>query len=212
MSKPKRKEQVRYLCIVHGQQERMYFRHLQSLIEDKGRRNVVFSIQEGDRFLMERVLKQVKYSGVYVFDHDLDDDGFRDNIEKCQELSKKRFHAKVVVAHAYSNICFDLWLLLHKTSFNNPQMAPSGYHHHVRTEFGLEKNANIKSADSMKKILRVVSLEDVISAIGRVERIREGKIQTDGVNIGEYRCYDNPDLSIHEFIKSVLVECGIMRV
>lgn len=78
----------------------------------------------------------------------------------------------------------------------------------VRKVYALDPEADIKNRDVIEKILDQIILDDVKEAIRRADRIRTGKLECDGFYICSEVCYDNPDFSIHEFLKDVLIDCG----
>lgn len=202
-----------YYCICEGQQESMYLKHIASLINDFPRKVVAFKCIEGD--VLEMKVNYVEYDNVALFDHDLRKERFeksialcdkimRDNAKKGKKKDAKKFY------HAYSNLNFDLWMLLHKQNYSRMVSANDAYVADVRRAYGLVKDADIKDMKVIEAMLKQISLDDVKNAIGRAEKIRDAKLLEDGKKVGNSICYENPDLSIHEFLKCVLVDCGEM--
>ena len=71
-----------------------------------------------------------------------------------------------------------------------------------------------KNEDNFKRCRGKLTLEDVIAAIKRAEVIMSNN-KKDGRKMISYKGYpyyqDNPALSIHEPIKEILAECGIIN-
>jgi len=119
----------------------------------------------------------------------------KQNIQLCNQLNNankptKRKKGKYTY-HAFSNINFDLWLILHKEDFNRSVFKNDAYVPDVRRIYGLQPSENIKCENSIKKILTQITLEDVKSAIQRAEIIRKRKIDADKMFIGSTVYYQN---------------------
>jgi len=199
-------QRVQYFCVCEGDQERRYLKHLASLLK-----GVTFTAVQGRP---EKVLKTtVSYDRVIFFDHDGQDGEFRKAFEICAN-EEKRWNSnskKQDFIHcypAYSNLNFDLWLILHSEDFTKAVTDNKAYQKDVRRIFELHRDADIKSEASMNKILSRITLMDVKNAIRRAEAIRGKKVHGDEKRLSGHICYDNPDFSIHEFLKTVFEECG----
>ncbi len=170
----------KYFCICEGQQEKMYLSHLSSLLNQSRQKTVTFECVVGN---IEQCNKEDK-----IF-------------QKSRKAEKKRFY------HAYSNINFDLWLILHKEDFRKTHRTNDAYIADVKRIFNILSDS-IKSKKDMKAILKAITLEDVKNAIIRAENIRKAKEDCDIIGNKEYIVYDNPDFSIHLFLKRVLQDSG----
>ena len=115
------------------------------------------------------------------------------------------------IYHAYSNVNFDLWLILHKQDYNKRVSKNDAYINDVRRVYGLKRADDIKSEDVINKILGQITLKDVKEAIKRAENIRIIKEESDSKNIFNTLIYENPDFSIHEFLRFVLEDSGDLR-
>ena len=186
-----------YLCVCNGQQEEMYLERLSFLLKT-GRRYVTFKFRQG---LPGKVFKEkrIKYDKAIFFDHDGKIEAFRDALNVC---------IKAKCSHAYSNRNFALWLLLHKQDFTSNVNDNRAYIKDIRNAFKLSKEADIKNNKVIEQILKQITLSDVKDAIRRAQWIRGQKLPGDAERIGSIIYYDNPDLSIHEFIIKVFSECG----
>jgi hypothetical protein len=199
-----------YLCICEGQQEEMYLAHVASLLKKFPNRVVKFNTMIDKPYRLNKTYEE--YDNAALFDYDLNEVEFRKNIECCDQLNNankptKRKKGKYTY-HAFSNVNFDLWLILHKEDFNRSVSSNSAYQADVKRIYGLGSSENIKSKSAIEKILQQITLEDVKSAISRADKIRSEKMEADKMIIGSTVCYPNPDFSIHEFLKVVLKDCG----
>lgn len=69
------------------------------------------------------------------------------------------------------------------------------YDHAALFDYDFRKDRFKKSIEKCDKLMR--------------DNAKKGK-KKDAQKVGDSICYDNPDLSIHEFVKMVLVDCGEM--
>lgn len=199
-----------YLVVCDGKQEQMYLEHLAKLIKDFPRKVVKFNSFVDSPYRLKK--RYEEYDSAALFDYDFNDVEFKKNIEFCDGFNKKLKPTKRKtgkhVYHAYSNVNFDLWLILHKANFCQSVSTNNAYVSEVRKIYGLGHMDNIKGEDVIKKILDQVTLDNVKAAIKRADNIRKNKIETDGFKICNTILYPNPDFSIHEFLKVVLQDSG----
>lgn len=186
-----------YFCICAGQQEELYLKRLSHLLQTDVRR-VTFIPKKGQPGDI-RKQKHIQYDKAVLFDHDGKPDEFCKALEFC---------GKVKCNHAYSNLNFDLWLLLHKKDFSKCVNSNKAYVKEVRDAYDLDNDADIKKRKVVEAIVEKITLSEVKDAVRRAERIRSQKLPEDAKDIFGVTCYDNPDLSIHEFIVKVFDECG----
>lgn len=202
-----------YLCICEGQQERMYFDHLAKLIKDFPKKVVKFNTFIDSPHRLEK--RYEEYDSAAIFDYDFNETEFYRNIEICNQLNKKlkptKRNSGRHIYHAYSNVNFDLWLILHKQDYNKRVSKNDAYINDVRRVYGLKRADDIKSEDVINKILGQITLKDVKEAIKRAENIRIIKEESDSKNIFNTLIYENPDFSIHEFLRFVLEDSGDLK-
>lgn len=199
-----------YLCLCEGQQEIMYLNHVASLIKDFPRKVVKFQCVEDAPYRLSK--RYEDYDSAALFDFDFNESEFKKNIQICDELNKqfqptKRKTGRKIY-HAYSNVNFDLWLILHKEDCNGCVYKNNGYIRDVRRIYGLSSTDNIKHEDVIQKILKQITLSDVQQAIRRAQRIRRDKDPSDGIVVRNTVYYSNPDFSIHDFLIEVLTASG----
>lgn len=194
---------VNYFCVVEGQQEALYIRHLSKLLNQLSKRKINFNVKTGKLKDIEK--NNVDYDAVLIFDYDFKYVEFERNLSGCVNLNKKNKRTKRNIYHAYSSACFDLWLILHKKYFDRPVSKAQGYINEVRRTFNLDSEADIKSEKIIEDILNQITLDDVKKAVERAEEICQKKLPSDAININGEVYYPNLDFSIHKFIK-ILIE------
>lgn len=196
---------------VEGNQELLYFKHLKAILdrndpsktlvvqyEDVGGSSPLVVVQRAQR---ARSSGAQKISA--VFDHDNKEDEFCKALHLC---SRKH------IWPSYSNMNFDLWLLLHKAPFTKPVNSTDEYKDYVRAAYQLDRHADIKSETIQRRILAQIDLSDVLHAIRRAEDIRLMKdacqktARTTACGLDE-PCYENPDLLIRQHVKNLICEC-----
>ena len=191
----------------------MYFDHLAKLIKDFPKKVVKFNTFIDSPHRLEK--RYEEYDSAAIFDYDFNETEFYRNIEICNQLNKKlkptKRNSGRHIYHAYSNVNFDLWLILHKQDYNKRVSKNDAYINDVRWVYGLKRADDIKSEDVINKILGQITLKDVKEAIKRAENIRIIKEESDSKNIFNTLIYENPDFSIHEFLRFVLEDSGDLR-
>lgn len=120
---------------------------------------------------------------------------------------------KVTYILGYSNLTFELWLILHKINLDRMFDSRQSYLAYIKTAFDLKFSSltEYKKARNFKKILDQLTLEDVKVAIRRAQDIR-GRNRNNQIMSAKFSyeyCTKNPDLSIQEIIAKVLVETGV---
>ena len=122
-----------YLCYFEGNQEEKYFRHFSRLIKNNFE-NVTIKFNKVEKLKILQTSSTL-IPKVAVFDYDNNKKEFQDKIKICKK-------GKIYIA--YSNLNFDLWLLLHKIPFNKIVTNNDDYIDYIRKEYGLEKMIILK--------------------------------------------------------------------
>ena len=114
----------------------------------------------------------------------------------------------------YSNLTFELWMILHKMDFYAPVNDKTKYLQPIQKAFDekFEDFQYFKQEDTFKRCLNKLTIEDVKCAIKRAEKIardnkKNSKVLVSHCNYSYYR--ENPSMSINEVVKKIIVECGI---
>ncbi len=79
---------------------------------------------------------------------------------------------------AYSNISFELWILLHKTNCFQSFISNKGYLKLINSNFNqnYSRLREYKKEDNFKRLLNNLNLDDVFQAIIRAKKINERNI------------------------------------
>ena len=121
-----------YRCFVEGQQEQMYLKHLEGLINQYPLKVISFNTSIGDA--QSIATSYLDYDHACLFDFDFKKEQFERNIKLCNKYDKvslKKSERRRVYS-AYSNVCFDLWLLLQKKDYTAQVYSTDAYINDVR--------------------------------------------------------------------------------
>lgn len=212
MKNGKPMNRLNYFCVVEGQQEEMYLKRFAELLSDFPRQTVTFNTVINNAEQLRR--SYAEYDKVCLFDHDFKPMEFERSIKTCLELdadTNRRTGQRVW--HAYSSICFDLWLVLHKEFIGRSANSPKEYIPDVIRVYDLPKGADIKQAKVIERIVKQIELEDIKRAVSNVRKIRKDKLPKDKCFIagtsGGFFYYSDPDFSIDIFVEHVMEKMGI---
>lgn len=215
--KPTRK----YYFSVEGETEQWYLKWLQDKINETP--EAVFKVFL-DCPIQKNPLKRVKSLVVtrrteiyHISDYESDEPihvvEFRetmDNMKKAKELGKQ-----VTYKFGYTNLTFDLWIVLHKTDCNGSFAHRRQYLSPINRAFNenFESMAEYKHENNFKRILNQLTLLDVIAAVNRAKFIMQSN-KENGYVLQEYKGYkyykENPSLAIWEVIEKILRDCELM--
>lgn len=136
---------------------------------------------------------------IAVFDYDLNKVDFESKVKLCNET-------RIL----YSNLNFDLWLVLHKKQYRRTVQNNNAYIDEIRNSYNLPNNTNIKAKGNIQKILDKIELIDVKRAIENAEEIMKEKMEEDKIYVKRnFSYYPNPSMSINEFFKELFEDIGI---
>ncbi len=186
-----------YRCFYEGLQEEMYFDHIAKKVKEA---NPNISL----KFKKLAKLKTLEKSStdvpkIAVFDYDLNKVDFESKVKLCNET-------RIL----YSNLNFDLWLVLHKKQYRRTVQNNKAYIDEIRNLYNLSNNTNIKAKGNIQKILDKIELIDVKRAIENAKEIMKEKMEEDKIYVKRnFSYYTNPSMSINEFFKELFEDIGI---
>lgn len=116
----------------------------------------------------------------------------------------------------YSNLTFDLWIILHKIDCRTAITHRKNYVSHLNRAYGenFENMDVYKHEVNFKRCLQKISLSDVIAAISRAKEIMK-RNEENGYVLQQYKGYtyyrENPSLMIWGPIEKILKDCALVR-
>ncbi len=208
-----RKENVQFYLSVDGNTEELYFKWLKERLNSSPNavRTVSFDIKQKKPSSYAKSLSVLTETIAYhVCDKETssisDKEKFKRTLAEMKDIHKIR--PCITYKLAYSNISFELWLLLHKTSCNGIKKTASDYFPNIKKTFSLDGVVSFneyKEEKNFNRVLSQLSLKDVKEAIKRAEEIQQNNaaVQQETVYKGYSFFEDNPSLNIHCLIQKI---------
>lgn len=133
-----------------------------------------------------------------------------DNMKKAQKLGKK-----VKYSLGYSNLTFELWMILHKTECNCRCEDRKKYLKYINKEFAhsFQSIDEYKSEKNFKNCLNKLNLCDVNNAIKRSINIMKDRERDSKLELANGYCYymANPSLEIWVPISQILKDTDLLK-
>ncbi len=216
-----RKPSKKYFFSVEGETEQWYLEWLQDQINacETANYKVKFDIQiEKDPIKRVKRMVVTAKTEIYHFsDYESDEDihvkQFVETMDKMKAACK--LGKQIIYRFGYSNLTFDLWIVLHKTDCNGAFTHRKQYISSINTGYGetFTDMHEYKHEKNFKRCLSKLTLDDVVTAIKRSEQIMNENANR-GYKLHEYKGFsyykENPSLLVWEAIKKILKDCGMV--
>lgn len=212
----KKRAKIQYFGACEGLQEIKYFKRLQFLLNSDENRefDVNFNFENtnggGIVELCKQATKKIRFIDldqakkkekiVAIFDYDFRDNEFKRAISFCN---------KEKVVAAYSNVNFELWLILHRENYQGKISNTNGYHKKLRKIYDLNQKEDIKNEKVIDKILTQIDLDDVKKAIKHAKELEKNSKSANDIYDGMSGHFNQPYLRIYEFIENILSKLKI---
>lgn len=214
-----RKTNNTFYVSVEGETEIRYLDRLQHLINTGNypyNLKIIKKVTDPLSFAKSKNIGFNEYPFYHVCDYESNNEEdyqrflkFIDNVSDASKIVKSGYKL------AYTNFCFELWLILHKKKFTKSCVNKKKYLDQINQTFQLNCKSwsEIKKEDVMNKILQTIEIEDVIFAINNAKEIMSD-------NVDKYQLIghrhtkfykENPSLNVHEFIELVLKRCKVLE-
>lgn len=217
----KLKQTKKYHFSVEGETEQWYLKWLQNLINETPESELKVSfdcpVQKNPLKRAKSIVVTGKTDIYHISDYESDEDvhvrEFRetmDNMKLAKDLGKQ-----INYKFSYSNLTFDLWIVLHKSNCNGLITHRRLYLQPINRTFGenFENMADYKHENNFKRILGQLTLQNVKDAVDRSKQIMK-RNEENGYILQEYKGYryyrENPALAVWEVIERVLKDCGLV--
>lgn len=211
-----------YYFSVEGQTERLYLKWLEDLInKESGNKYKVFFDVVVTPYPSKRVKnipKNIENTLYHLCDYESNDpyhkDLFRNILDQMAQAKKKKFVKDYLLG--YSNQTFELWMILHKMDYFAPNVHRKNYVQQINKAYktNYRGNQEYKREDSFKKLLKTLTLDDVLAAIQREKAIMKRNKNLD-YQLFEYKGYNyyqnNPSTSVGSIIEKILIENGLIN-
>lgn len=212
------KRNIKYFFSVEGETELLYLNHLKELIleDEKSSANPVIRAEKLSPSKMAKKLPLIRSCTITaVFDVEEADathcKRFENILKEMRDSEKLGKTIKYELG--YSNIDFELWIILHKKDMFGSVGSKAQYLKNINQVFGtkFEGLREYKEEKNFLQILSKITLDDVKAAIARADKIiKQRESESKPLQTFGYEWFDkNPALSVHNVIKKILSECGV---
>ena len=208
---------IKYFFSVEGETESLYLEYLKQLIlaQDLRIANPVIRVEKLSPLKVVKKLSLLQsciITSVFDVEDDTNHKQHFENILKEMKQAEK-LGKSIKYELAYSNIDFELWIILHKKDLFGSICSKNQYLPHINSIFGtkFESLKEYKEEKNFSQVLSKITLDDVKKAIIRAEKImNQRKLEASLLKSHGYEwCDKNPSLSIHNAISKILKECGV---
>lgn len=216
-----RKQTLTYYFSVEGETEQWYLEWLEAQINalDEAKFKVKFKAEVQKDPVSYG--KKLTIQGKTIIWHLSDIEGSsREQIQAVERtLSRlkdvKTLKKSIVYKWGYSNLSFDLWMILHKQNCNAELNGVDSYLSHINKAFDthFESMKKYKEEANFKYCLGKLSFPEVLTALSRAKAIMQ-RNERDGYPITQFKGYryyiHNPSLDLWQPIETILNDCGLL--
>ncbi len=215
-----RLETRKYTFTVEGETEQWYLNWLQGQINSCPERTnnvkIASTVQQSPKKFYKGTNAKTTPKVTHICDVESNEQVHVDKFQRILSEMKEAGEQKGIKYDlGYSNFTFELWMILHRNSCNGSLIHRRQYLEHVNRAYGeeFENLDHFKHRDSFHRCLGKLTLEDVKEAIQRADNImaNNAAIAKPVVRYKGYAYYrDNPALTIHDAVKLIMTECGLI--
>lgn len=215
------KSTKKYYFTVEGETEQWYLKWLQDRINETeaSAYKVTFDcpVQKNPLKRAKSLVVTGKTEVWHLSDYESDDPihtkqftETMDNMKAAKEVGKQ-----ITYKFGYTNLTFDLWIILHKADCNASYTHRKNYITPLNRAYGeqFEYMKEYKHEDNFKRCLGKLELSNVIEAVNRAKRIMV-RNEENGYKLLQYKGYkyykENPSMAIHEIIGKILKDCELI--
>lgn len=208
---------ITYYGAYEGLQEKKYLDRLKYLIsqEKNSKYDVSFMLKNcfggSPLEVCKYTAKSITFSSasnlkkegrvIAIFDYDFKDEEFIKANKYCEEQK---------IFNAYSNVNFDLFLLLHKQKYNKQISSNKGYQIALCKAYNIPTSSDIKDEKIIDRIMNQITLDDCRYAIKNAHAICKETCSFGRQFENLEGHFEQPYLKIHLFIEKVLIKCGLL--
>ncbi len=214
------KETRKYYFSVEGETEKWYFEWLLDKInaEPSSKFKVSFDckVQKSPVKRVKSLSNINKVTIYHIFDYESNESVYIERFNKTLDSMREamKIGKQIDYRLGYSNLTFDLWIILHKRDLKSSITERQHYLQYINRAFdeNFESMDKYKKETNFKRILSKLSLKDVNSALKRAEKIMDYNSENySPVCYGKFTYYrENPSLTVGKIIEKIFMECGIL--
>ena len=218
----KMKSTKKYYFTVEGETEQWYLKWLQDIINEteKSVYKVSFDcqVQKNPLKRAKTLVSTGKTEVWHLSDYESDDPIHKQQFTETMDNMKatKNVGKQITYKFGYTNLTFDLWMILHKIDCNTSYVNRKNYISPLNRAYDeqFEDMKEYKHEKNFKRCLGKLALSNVIDAVNRANEIMR-RNKNNGYVMHQYKGYkyykENPSMAIHEIIGKILKECGLVE-
>ena len=214
-----RKNNKKYHFAVEGETELLYLNWLEKTINssDCGY-SVSFNVkvQKDPISFVKGLSIQSEVKVFHLCDYESDEPYHQEQFKWVMDRMRAAENQgkQVKYQFGYSNLTFDLWMVLHKANCAGSLTDRHQYLSKINSAFS-EKFENMdkyKKKENFERCLSKLTLDDVREAVRRAQKIMEHNAENySEVKYKRFRYYrENPALEIGTIIGNILNDCGLI--
>lgn len=216
----KLKNKKTYYFSVEGETEKWYLDWLERIINSTDEAYIIVNIKSKVEKDPVKYVKRLNVIGETIVYHLSDYESnapehvtqFETTMDRMKKASSDK---QIIYKFGYSNLTFDLWIILHMMDLFSSVADRKNYIKYINRSFNekFESMAEYKEEANFKRCLSKMQLSNVIDAISRAKTIMQRNVEN-GYTLqqhGNYHYYrENPSLAIWEAIEGILKDCKLI--
>lgn len=213
---------ISYFFSVEGETEFWYLKWLENIININENSTHKVSIKcevQKDPIKYVKKLSVLGKTTIYhLSDYESDDPihvkQFNTTMDRMKQASSEK---QVKYRFGYSNLTFDLWIILHMIDCNSCIYHRDKYLDIINRAYSesFESMNEYKQENNFKRCLGKLQLCNVIDAIKRAKVIMQ-RNRDNGYTLHKYKGYEyykeNPSLTVWEAVEIILKDCGLVKI
>ena len=216
-----RKQTLTYYFSVEGETEQWYLEWLEAQINANEHANYIVKfiakVEKDPVSFIKKLVVQKKTTIWHLSDIEGSSDEQIQTVHNTLGRLKdaKGLGKSIIYKWGYSNLSFDLWMILHKQNCNAELNGVGSYLSHINRVFDehFESMKEYKEEANFKHCLGKLSFPEVLTALSRAKAIMH-RNERDGYHISQFKGYSyyihNPSLDLWQPIETILIDCGLL--
>lgn len=216
-----RKQTLTYYFSVEGETEQWYLEWLEAQINANENANymvkLVAKVQKDPVSFIKKLVVQKKTTIWHLSDIEGSSDEQIQSVHNTLGRLKeaKDLGKSIVYKWGYSNLSFDLWMILHKQNCNAELADVGKYLPHINRAFDehFDSMKEYKEEANFKRCLGKLTFQEVHNALSKAKAIMQ-RNERDGYRPSQFKGYsyyrNNPSLDLWQPIEQILSDCGLL--
>ena len=216
-----RKQTLTYYFSVEGETEQWYLEWLEAQINANENANYIVKfiakVEKDPVSFIKKLVVQKKTTIWHLSDIEGSSDEQIQTVHNTLGRLKeaKSLGKSVIYKWGYSNLSFDLWMILHMQNCNAELNGVGSYLSHINRVFDehFESMKEYKEEANFKRCLGKLTFPEVLTALSKAKAIMQ-RNERDGYHLTQFKGYSyyihNPSLDLWQPIETILIDCGLL--